>query len=60
MVVVNRHVAVGIGALWFFGYLPSRLLSITALLLGLLPLVSGAVPTMHAQKTEKEGNTGSM
>lgn len=43
MVVVNRHVAVGIGALWFFGYLPSRLLSITALLLGLPLLVSGAV-----------------
>jgi hypothetical protein len=36
-------VAVGIGALWFFGYLPSRLLSITALLLGLPPLVSGVV-----------------
>jgi len=36
-------VAVGIGALRFFGYLPSRLLSITALLLGLPPLVSGAI-----------------
>ncbi len=36
-------VAVGIGALSFFGYLPSRLLSITALLLGLPPLVSGVV-----------------
>ena len=34
-------VAVGIGALWFFGYLPSHLLSITAVLLGLPPLVSG-------------------
>lgn len=36
-------VAAGIGALWFFGYLPSRLLSITALLLGLPPLASGVV-----------------
>lgn len=36
-------VAVAIGALWFFGYLPSRLLSITALVLGLPPLVSGAI-----------------
>ena len=34
-------VAVGIGALRFFGYLPSHLLSITAVLLGLPPLVSG-------------------
>ena len=36
-------VAVGIGALRFFGYLPSHLLSITALLLGLPPMVSGAI-----------------
>lgn len=36
-------VAVGIGALWRFGYLSSRLLSITALLLGLPPLASGVV-----------------